>query len=433
MPDVKRSLLLRYAVAVLSVLVATALEWALWPVMQDNRTPLFFAAVMFSAWYGGWGPGLLSTAMSAVAIDYFLAEPIPSTSLTPALFVRVGIFIVAALLISWLTTTRNRAERELEESEKKFRQIAENIREAFWVSDPSARKMIYVSPAYEEIWGRTCQSLYDEPRSYIDSIHPDDRERIISSMERQARGEATDEQYRVITPDGQARSIRDRGFPIRDASGKVYRVTGIAENVTERERLLAKEQEARRGAEDTAGRLERLQSVTAALSGALTASQVAEVIVDQGIAALGAFAGSVALVSESSGQIQIVKAIGYDRETIEKWKNIALDASTPIGDAVGAGEAVFLESHADRIAHYPALAEYRSAVGEGAASAIPLIVDGRVIGAVGLSFKEKRPFTASDRAFMQALAQQCAQALERARLYEKELEARREAEVANRA
>ncbi|HYP28511.1 MAG TPA: ATP-binding protein [Blastocatellia bacterium] len=433
MIEVKRSPLMRYGVAVLSVVIAAALEWLLWPIIKDSRAPLFFAAVMFSAWYGGRGPGLLSTVLSSIALDFFLAEPLFTPSLSSASLVRVAIFVVASLLISWLTTTRNRAEIELEESEKKFRQIAENIREVFWVSDPKARKTIYVSPAYEEIWGRTRCSLYEEPESLINSIHPDDRERIISSMYRQARGEDTDEQYRIVRADGQVCHIRDRGFPIRDASGDVYRVTGIAENVTERVRLLSKEQEARRVAEETAHRLERLQSVTAALSGALTASQVAEVIVDQGIAAFGASAGSVAMLNAPARQIEIVKVIGYDSETVEKWKTFSFDASTPIGDAIIKGEAVYLQSDADRVTNYPALAQHRPTIGEGSAAAIPLIVDDRVIGALGLNFKEKRSFKANDRAFMRALAQQCAQALERARLYENERAARKDAEVANRA
>jgi PAS domain S-box-containing protein len=131
-------------------------------------------------------------------------------------------------------TERKRAEEALRESEQRFRQIAENIREVFWMSDLRKPEMIYVSPAYEEIWGRTCDSLYAQPLSFLDAIHPEDRERLIATLEKQRQGESTSVEYRVVRPDGAVRWIWDRGFVIRDASGDVYRVAGIAEDITER-------------------------------------------------------------------------------------------------------------------------------------------------------------------------------------------------------
>jgi two-component system sensor histidine kinase UhpB len=106
----------------------------------------------------------------------------------------------------------------------------------FWLTDPSKNQMLYVSPAYEEIWGRSCESLYQSPRSWMDSIHGEDRERIRQALEsKQARGEY-DEEYRVVRPDGSIRWIRDRAFPVTDKSGQVFRIAGVAEDVTERRR-----------------------------------------------------------------------------------------------------------------------------------------------------------------------------------------------------
>jgi PAS domain S-box-containing protein len=97
--------------------------------------------------------------------------------------------------------------------------------------------MIYVSPAYEGIWGRSCQSLYASPVSWIAAIHPEDRSRVRSAAEtRQVTGEY-DEEYRVVQPDGAVRWIHDRAFPIRDETGRVYRIAGIAEDITDRKRL----------------------------------------------------------------------------------------------------------------------------------------------------------------------------------------------------
>jgi PAS domain S-box-containing protein len=133
---------------------------------------------------------------------------------------------------------RKQAQEALKASEERFRQLADHIREVFWMSNVDKSKIIYVSPAYEQIWGRSCGSLYASPRSWIDAIHPDDRERVSeTSRLKQANGEY-DEIYRVIRPDGSIRWIEDRAFPIRDASGNVYRIVGIADDITRRKQAL---------------------------------------------------------------------------------------------------------------------------------------------------------------------------------------------------
>jgi len=130
-------------------------------------------------------------------------------------------------------TERKEAEEKLKESESRFRQLAENIHEVFWMSDPRKHQILYISPAYEKIWGRSCESLYQDPRSFIDAIDPEDRKHLKAVLEQQARGESTDIVYRVIRPDGLHRWIRDRSFPIQDQSGRVYRTAGIAEDITQ--------------------------------------------------------------------------------------------------------------------------------------------------------------------------------------------------------
>ena len=88
-------------------------------------------------------------------------------------------------------------------------------------------RMLYISPAYESIWGRSCESLYQHSTSFIDAIHSDDRDRIVAALEKQARGDY-DEEYRISRPDGQVRWIRDRAFPVKDGRGRVHRIAGIA-------------------------------------------------------------------------------------------------------------------------------------------------------------------------------------------------------------
>ena len=149
-----------------------------------------------------------------------------------------AILLVAAL-VGWNRTLKRailQRTAALGESEQRFRQIAENIREVFWVLDVSADRVTFVSPMYEELFGRSCASLYANARSYLDAIHGDDRARVEAAMVRQQAGTPTDEQYRVVRSDGSTRWVRDRAFPVPEPTGGVKRVVGVAEDITDRTR-----------------------------------------------------------------------------------------------------------------------------------------------------------------------------------------------------
>ena len=128
---------------------------------------------------------------------------------------------------------RKQAEKNLRASEERFRQVTENISEVFWITNVAKQRMIYISPAYEKIWGRTRESLYASPQDWLQAIHPDDRERVLeAALTKQVSGQY-DEVYRIARPDGSLRWIHDRGFPVQDETGKVTRVVGIADDITE--------------------------------------------------------------------------------------------------------------------------------------------------------------------------------------------------------
>jgi PAS domain S-box-containing protein len=146
-------------------------------------------------------------------------------------------------------TERKQAELALRSSEEKFRQLAENIREVFWMMTATADEILYVSPAYEPVWGRSCESLYRSPMDWAEAIEPDDREHAHMVFTRQMQGERVDSEYRIRTPDGQQKWIRDRAFPIRDPLGQLIRVVGIAEEITDQKRYEQELIQAREGAD----------------------------------------------------------------------------------------------------------------------------------------------------------------------------------------
>jgi PAS domain S-box-containing protein len=120
----------------------------------------------------------------------------------------------------------------LRESEERFRQLAENIREVFWMTDAEGTKILYISPAYEAIWGRSRASLIAGPASWLDAVHPADRARVEAKLA-EPRDVAAEATYRIVRPDGSERWIRGRSFPVRDDDGTLRRVVGLAEDVTE--------------------------------------------------------------------------------------------------------------------------------------------------------------------------------------------------------
>jgi len=119
-----------------------------------------------------------------------------------------------------------------------FRRLIENINNAFWLMDLVTTKIIYISPAYEEIWGRPCQFLYDNPSSFMIYTHPEDLPKVKIVMERlQITGENFEEEYRILRPDGSIRWIWVRMFSFFDNQNKVYRIVGVAEDITRRKQL----------------------------------------------------------------------------------------------------------------------------------------------------------------------------------------------------
>jgi PAS domain S-box-containing protein len=188
-------------------------------ILQSRNLDLPFIIIS-----GTIGEDTAVAAMKAGAHDYLIKGHL--TRLVPA--------VERELREAVERQKQHITEQALQESEERFRQLAENITEmVFWMADPKECKIRYISPSYESIWGHSCESLYANCMGWLEAIHPEDRQRVQTAYFEKSLLGNYDQEYRIIQPDGSLRWIRDRGFPIRDKSGEPYRVVGIAEDITE--------------------------------------------------------------------------------------------------------------------------------------------------------------------------------------------------------
>jgi PAS domain S-box-containing protein len=121
----------------------------------------------------------------------------------------------------------------LSSSEKKFRQLAENIHEVFWMMEPQSGDFLYVSPAFDQLWGIGATQVMANPAAWLDGIHRDDRRAVEEIRLRQRTGELLESEYRVIRGDFTC-WVSDRAFPVYDAAGGLDRLVGVVEDITQR-------------------------------------------------------------------------------------------------------------------------------------------------------------------------------------------------------
>jgi PAS domain S-box-containing protein len=301
---------------------------------------------------------------------------------------------------------------------------------AMTMTDPHGC-FLWVNPAFTAISGYTASDLVG--MSVFDITHPDDVSRVRAEFDRalaNARaGNATNVTIdtRYITRAGTRVWVRVNMTLIGDRSGHPRHVVSIIEDATTRVRSLRDSR--------------RVEQVAGALAGAITPDDVAAVIAEQAVPALGASAGAIYLLNADGGTLDLVHQSGYGHDWPRRWRHIPLDAGLALPEAIRSGQPVFVESEPDWLSRFEEAGPLRTLAGSQAWAALPLVAEGRVLGALGVSFQQRRRVALGDttrfdgdaRRFMVALAHQCAQAAERARLYQAEQHARAEAEAANAA
>lgn len=175
-----------------------------------------------------WSTPVLS-AEGKVLATFAVYHPRPCTPQA-----RDNELIGAAVRLARIALERASAETALVTSEARFRELAENIADVFYNRDTHTGQILYVSPGYEKIWGRSCESIYADPESYLDAVLPEDGPMLIRARKRANPSERHDEEYRISNVQGDIRWIRDISYPVFNAAGTLERIVGTARDITGR-------------------------------------------------------------------------------------------------------------------------------------------------------------------------------------------------------
>ena len=295
-------------------------------------------------WMAG-APGALACSLGSVAV---LVSSELVEGFSPSVWVAACnslVRLLAFISIGWLAAEVGRGTRALQQTVERetarleheltehkqtaellseatevFKQVTENIADVFWVTDPAKSQVEYISPEFEELWGRSCQTLYFSASVWIEGIHPEDRERVTRAMLSEQVTGQYDEEYRVVRPDGSLRWVHDRAFPVRNQMGAVYRLVGIAEDITERkgtEHLLQAERDvavALSSTSDLHFALERLLDVAVQLDGIdcggvyLADPETGELNLQAHRGLSGSFAGRIARYHSDAAEARLAKS-----------------------------------------------------------------------------------------------------------------------------
>ena len=430
MLNVTRSASSRYALAVVAVAVALGITLAFEPYNQHIFFAAFYGAVVVSALYGGLRSGLLAVVLSALASSFFLLPPAYSLRIGFDGLLQVGVFMTVALLITFLMERGQRAEGHLRGSERRFRQLADNIDQVFWVYDLKQAKVIYASPAYESIWGDARENLYKGDRTFIEILHPEDRERVAASLKQQQAGARTEEEYRIVRRgDGAVRWIRDRAFPVKDKRGEIKRIVGIAEDITERrsaERALSEQTEA----------VETVNRVGHMLAGELDLQKLVQAVTDAATELTGAQFGSFFynVLDEGGASYMLYTLSGVPREAFAHFPMPnATDLFGPTfrGEGTIRLEDVKLDPRYGKNSPYFGMPEGHLPV--TSYLAVPVISrSGEVLGGLFFGHEERGVFNERTARIVEGLAAQAAVAVDNARLFESANRERANAEASER-
>jgi PAS domain S-box-containing protein len=284
-------------------------------------------------------------------------------------------------------TQQKKAFAQIRQSEEKLRQITENMGEVFWLRDGVNNTILYVNPAYEKVFGRSCHSLYQNPNSFLDSIYDEDRSRVVSEFEEYARTEKFNSTYRIERPDGEIRWVHARSFPVKNEEGETVRHTGIARDITQ-------EKENR----DTLRKQRNIQNIFTRMSGRIIAAD-AESFTDEITEVLGIM--GAAFKADRGYIFQITHDESLLNNTIEwcapgivshknELQNVPLDSFPWLKKMLLSHEYIFIADVEEL--PFEARAEQKEFLREKIKTliSVPLYRENKVIGFIGFDAVRKQ-------------------------------------------
>jgi PAS domain S-box-containing protein len=307
---------------------------------------------------------------------------------------------------------------DLRASEEQFRQLAENIREVFWITDVAAGRTLYVSPAYEEMTGYPIQELYADRYSFLAIVHPDDRERVAAAM-RDPGPAGYDLEYRIVRPDGSPRWVRTRTFPIRNEQGQIYRYVGIGEDITDR--VEAYQLLEQRVAERTR-ELATLLDISREVAVTLDLEPLLDLLLERLRAAIACDGAAifklegdtlVAVAYDGPLPQEQVRQLHFPLERHPVRRRVVADQiAVIIPDLQSDAHMAQVLRHTTGNLFEPIYSSLRSWIG------VPLAIQDRVTGMLEMHYAEVTPADPRQVDLALAFASQAAVAMENARLYQ---------------
>jgi PAS domain S-box-containing protein len=295
--------ILRYALAGLSVLVALGATALLRTGVPHRPLSLvfFFAAVALSAGFGGLGPGVFATALSALACDFFFLRPLHTLIVSRTDFPLLLLFLVVAVLINLLS---ERLHAETKAVEQRFHDRVQGLDAIIWAANPQTLQFTFVSRRAEDLLGYPAARWVAEPDFRRAILHPDDRDRVLAACRRFVdEGGDHAMEYRVLRPDGSIVWLRETVHVARDEHDRPVRLTGLCVDVTERK--AAEEENA-----ELRDALTTLHGITTAMSASLELPTVLATLKQELIRHIRVPAGVLFLFDEQRGRWHVEDAWG---------------------------------------------------------------------------------------------------------------------------
>jgi len=345
-----------------------------------------------------------------------------SRSLSSALLILVLIALAAAIILHARFLILARLEHRetanaLDAARGDFQQMANNIQEIFWMLDAESKQVIYVNQAYEAITGRTCESLRDDPKSYEEVIHPEDRVRVLARLNESVESGQFDEEFRIVWPDKTNRWVWVRGSPVRDSVGVVRRLVGTAQDVTARKS--AEEQMARNLdlAESAWAEAEAFRKTSLALTQNLSMDYVLDTLLQSLLKLVPCESAQILLV-EADTHLFLAREIHNDGSStrIGKFPDTLDARDSRFLMQVLTNRASLLISDTAREQDWKSfkgVAHFRSWL------CIPLVGSDSMLGLLCLGDTHSQRFTAEHLRLAKSLAIPAAVAIQNARLYER--------------